>query len=304
MNIRSPLFQFHLQPGGQILEGQDRIYGDPGQVPTLQDRWIVPKAYQRASNLLTHKVGLVNTTLAGQDTFYGASGQSPIFAVSEPILTRRPFIKDFVSVNSQSLLLTPVAENMPPGLNGVLQLFDLDPAVRVTADKALQYRQYQTEPWPGQFLIGQDNFYGDPGQVPTFKLSQPYFARLPIHAQGWQLSTALLFSAEVIEAPAIVVAPDVVERLLPWAPWRPIPVIYEGQATLWLRGQLRVQGEVFAIQLGRGRLILTGRLNAKALNLVLQGENRIWLRATIKTNGEVWGTVYREETEELELLGL
>ena len=108
----------------------------------------------------------------------------------------------------------------------------------------------------------------------------------------------------MIEAPAIVVAPDVVERLLPWAPWRPIPVIYEGQATLWLRGQLRVQGEVFAIQLGRGRLILTGRLNAKALNLVLQGENRIWLRATIKTNGEVWGTVYREETEELELLGL
>jgi hypothetical protein len=59
-----------------LLEGQDQVYGDPGQVATLQERWTVPKAYPRAISLRQHEVGLVNTTLSGQDQFYGAPGQA------------------------------------------------------------------------------------------------------------------------------------------------------------------------------------------------------------------------------------
>jgi hypothetical protein len=120
------LLQFHITaPVDPVLTGQDTFYGDPGQVPTLQERWIVPKAYPRANILLWHEVDLVNTTL--------------------------------------------VVELVPPGLNGVVQLFDFESAVRSGITLSLRYRQHQAEPWAMLLLTGQDAFYGDPGQAPTLQ---------------------------------------------------------------------------------------------------------------------------------------
>ena len=80
----------------------------------------------------------------------------------------------------------PPVVTIPPGLDGALRLFDFD--------SPLIFAQFNRKRRPHEGflhatdlnLLGQDTFYGDPGQAQTFGQSQPYFARPPLHVQGWQ----------------------------------------------------------------------------------------------------------------------
>ena len=156
------------------LVGQDQFYGDPGEsVPTVFQPYfgrppLHAQGWQWAEPLV----------LLGADQFYGNPGQAPIFANSQPVLVRRPFTQDFVAANLLGTLLEVAPETIPPGLNGVLQTFDFDPAVRTALGKVLRYRQHQADPWAMLLLTGQDVFYGDPGQAPTFGISQPQLRKL------------------------------------------------------------------------------------------------------------------------------
>lgn len=58
------------------LQGQDIIYGDPGQTPAYKD-FLVPEGYEHPISLRTFLQALVNLTLRGQDKIYGDPGQVP-----------------------------------------------------------------------------------------------------------------------------------------------------------------------------------------------------------------------------------
>ena len=192
---RPPLHEegWQYSPVPELI-GQDQFYGDPGEsAPTVfQPHFARPPLHAQGWQWVEP------LALLGTDQFYGDPGQTPIFAVSQSVLVRRPFTQDFVASNLLSTLLEVAPETIPPGLNGVLQTFDFDPAVRAALGKALRYRQHQADPWAMLLLTGQDVFYGGPGQSITFGLSQPFPRKLwvpttldPLNNQGTVLAAVV-----------------------------------------------------------------------------------------------------------------
>lgn len=147
------------------LRGQDTFYGQPGQSP--------PGSYATPPPLdWRNGFQLRNWFLLAQDRFYGAPGQSPpgSFATPPPIDWRNGW--------TQNLALT---YSMPVGARTAPPRHEID------------WRN-GFQAWYPLWLIGQDTFYGRPGQSPPGSYSTPF----PIDWQnGFVFNRALLYAPPV-----------------------------------------------------------------------------------------------------------
>lgn len=186
----------YLWPAQTQLIGQDRMYGDPGQVPGLA---VHPNPWGRAPLHRHHQYAGEPIPLTGQDRFYGDPGQAITFGITErypakkdaiqrfqdwvrpaqvqligqdrffgdngqttgmvtelPPKGRAPLVQYFLSTNLQSLELFEAPNDIPYGTLNPIALW---PAGRAPLNRGFE--------WPAQvILIGQDRLYGDPGQAP------------------------------------------------------------------------------------------------------------------------------------------
>lgn len=93
-----------LDPLKLALQGQDRLFGAAGQVPTFD--WPLPKGpvYVQALRNFLHAT---DTNLAGQDRFFGAAGEVPAFDWVTPAPVRR-------SIDLSTWLINPLETTLNP----------------------------------------------------------------------------------------------------------------------------------------------------------------------------------------------
>lgn len=146
-------------------------------VSDLPTRRAQPAPVQR-----TLTQNLVVNVLAGQDAIYGDPGQAPTVVFPNPPRGPRRATQYEQGPNLQAVLAIP-PEDVPPGV----VRFELPPRgpTRLRADL--------TRNLVPTTLSGQDQLYGDPGQVPTvvFPNPVPLARRVPVALQGPNLQALL-----------------------------------------------------------------------------------------------------------------
>lgn len=189
------------------LIGQDSIYAGSGQVPSYANenpqRRSSPEPLSWWQNLLLSTLGSITapfaqldwpvlqrlarrqaheagspTQLIGQDVIYGTSGQVPIYDTNQP-LPRRALIE--LRTWLQNLLQSTLSLVVFP-----FALFDWPNPRGPRPDSRLQRTHITATP---QQLIGQDQIYSGPGQVPSYDLNQPLRPRRTIELWTWVQNT-------------------------------------------------------------------------------------------------------------------
>lgn len=149
------------------LIGQDTFYGAPGETvnPNLP---IPPKGYSYPISLRTWESDEVSNNLLGQDVMYGDPGQVPTRDIPNPLRPEK---------------FQPTLDYSPPDTLYVI----VDTPFGFIDFAIPRGAKRNPADWIASTdiqLIGQDSFYGDPGQSPTVSLPNPIrsLARIP---QDW-----------------------------------------------------------------------------------------------------------------------
>ena len=167
---RPPLLQYHIWFGGDIpreteAPGENKFYD-----PTIDLLSIPP--------LIQHHIiqGLVNNTLFGQDIIYGAPGQVVTFGVTNPYFDEPPLLQYYILHGG----------DIPEIIEGVGENKYYDPTINILSLPPL-IQHHIVQGLVNNVLFGQDVIYGDPGQVATFGITNPYFPVPPMH-QDWEFT--------------------------------------------------------------------------------------------------------------------
>ena len=155
-----------------VLLGQDRLYGEPGQVPGYA--WSVPAGQAPHRGNRTHLDSRVVTTLLGQDQVYGAAGQAPVYewVVPRGAAPHRANRSHLLSLIASTLL----GQDTLYGAAGEAPRYEwLVPPGPVPS------RSNRTHLLSllATTLLGQDQVYGAPGQAPTYPWPLPGVVRRP-----------------------------------------------------------------------------------------------------------------------------
>jgi hypothetical protein len=197
-----PRQRYELATPGQLI-GQDRLYAGPGQVPPYANENPVrrrgPEPLSWWQNLLLSTLGIVTapfaqfdwpvlrrlvrrqqheapspTQLIGQDRIYAGPGQVPAYDTNQPVASRRSIeLRTWL----QNLLQSTLSVTVFP-----FALFDWPNPRGPRPNSRLQRTHTASTP---QQLIGQDQIYAGPGQVPSYDLNQPLRPRRTIELWTW-----------------------------------------------------------------------------------------------------------------------